>query len=75
MTTYARRSALFKQADLTRAVKALQRAGLAVSGAEIDQAGKIVILTGRRSEETEARTASDVVAQRIAEIGAKGGKR
>jgi hypothetical protein len=42
----ARRSALFRQTDLTRAVKAVVRAGKAVTRAEIRPDGTIVVLTG-----------------------------
>jgi hypothetical protein len=65
----------FRQADITRAVKAATAAGLVVSGFEVDQAGKIVILTGRRADEAGARDAGLVVADRIAQMGAARGKR
>ena len=38
--------AAFKQADLTRAVKALAKAGLSVAGAKIAPDGSITVLTG-----------------------------
>lgn len=37
--------ARFKQSDLTRAVKGVEKAGLRVGRVEIDANGKIVILT------------------------------
>jgi DNA-binding MarR family transcriptional regulator len=35
----------FKQSDVTKAVKAMVKAGIAVERVEIDKAGKIVIVT------------------------------
>jgi len=37
----------FKQRDLTRALKAVEAAGLTVARAEVDKDGKIVIVPGR----------------------------
>lgn len=42
----ARRPSTFKQNDLTRAVKALMKAGLPVQRAEIDPLGKIAVFAG-----------------------------
>lgn len=39
-------AAVFKQADVTRAVKGVTVAGLPVGRVEIDRAGKIVVFTG-----------------------------
>lgn len=39
--------AAFKQADLTRAAKALEKAGLQVAGAKIQPDGTIIVLTGK----------------------------
>jgi hypothetical protein len=39
------RAARFTQADLTRAVKAMRKAGCCVAGAEIKLDGSIVVLT------------------------------
>jgi hypothetical protein len=40
------RAARFKQSDLTRAAKALERAGLQIAGAKINPDGSITVLTG-----------------------------
>ena len=37
----------FKQSDVTKALKATVKAGIAVGRVEIDKNGKIVIVTGR----------------------------
>jgi len=37
----------FKQRDVTKALKAAAKAGIAVGRVEIDKAGKIVIVTAR----------------------------
>jgi hypothetical protein len=42
----SRGPATFKQRDLTRAVKAVVAAGLAVARVEVDKDGKIVIVPG-----------------------------
>ena len=53
----------FKQSDLTRAVKALLKAGLPVERAEIDPLGKIAVFAGtpRIGEEVQERNEWDVV--------------
>jgi len=47
------KAARFSQADLTRALRAFEKAGLSVTGGELNPDGKIVILT------TEPRAAND----------------
>lgn len=45
----------FKQVDVTRALRAIRRAGVEVSKVEIDlKAGKITIATGKVDEATAA---------------------
>jgi hypothetical protein len=41
----SRRSSAFRQRDVTRAVKAVARAGVDIARVEIDTSGKIVIVT------------------------------
>jgi hypothetical protein len=43
----SRGPATFKRRDITRAVKAIEAAGLSVARVEVDRAGKIVIVPGR----------------------------
>jgi hypothetical protein len=44
----------FKQSDLTRAIKAVEAAGLSIARAEVDKDGKIVIIPGQ-PERTPAK--------------------
>lgn len=46
-----RRSASFRQADVTRAVKAVVAAGVEIQRVEIDSTGKIVIVTGKPAQQ------------------------
>jgi hypothetical protein len=56
----SKRSPTFRQADLTRALRAARAAGLEVSGYEIDPiTGKIVITT-RRSDDDQKTPATDL---------------
>jgi hypothetical protein len=43
----SRGPATFKKRDVTRAVKAIEAAGLSVARVEVDKDGKIVIVPGR----------------------------
>jgi hypothetical protein len=40
----------FKQRDMTRAVRAVRAAGVEVARVEVDKAGKIIVVTGKPSE-------------------------
>jgi hypothetical protein len=40
----------FKQSDVTKALKATVKAGIAVERVEIDKNGKIVVVTARRDD-------------------------
>lgn len=55
----SRRPLLFRQADVTRAVKGAQAAGLVVERVEIDANGKIVVSSIRQAP----ATAADIAAQ------------
>jgi hypothetical protein len=44
----------FKQGDVTKALKAAEKAGFKVNRFEIDRAGKIVIVAGRPDSAAEA---------------------
>jgi hypothetical protein len=41
----------FRQADVTKAVKAVVAAGVEVARVEVDRAGKIVVIAGKRDSE------------------------
>jgi hypothetical protein len=43
----------FKQADLLRAIRTSQKAGLSIARVEIDRDGKIVVVTGNDGEQTQ----------------------
>lgn len=63
-----RRPARFLQSDVRRAVQGAMDAGLTVARVEIDQDGKIVIVSGSEAKfpaATDARTG--VIAQRLRE--------
>jgi hypothetical protein len=45
---------VFRQTDITKAIKAAQNAGLDVHRFEIDRAGKIVVLAGRAENQVGA---------------------
>ncbi len=46
----SRKPSTFKQRDVTRAVKAIQAAGITAARAEIEPTGKIVIVFGEQQE-------------------------
>jgi hypothetical protein len=47
----------FRQRDVTKAVKAAVRAGVAVGRVEIDRAGKIIIVTARPEDAADGAKA------------------
>jgi hypothetical protein len=49
----ARSPSAFKQSDLTRAVRAVRKAGVDIGRVEIDRSGKIVIVTTAETTKTE----------------------
>jgi hypothetical protein len=49
----------FKQNDITRAIKATVKAGIAVERVEIDQNGKIVIITAISKDAVGAEKAEE----------------
>jgi hypothetical protein len=51
----------FKETDLRRAIRAFQKAGLSIARAEIDQDGKIVVVTGNSSEQTQSEQSDEIV--------------
>lgn len=55
--------ASFKQADVTRAVKGCERAGLRVGRVEIDQSGKIIIMSENVAPKTDANPWDEVMNQ------------
>jgi hypothetical protein len=46
----SRRPCVFRQRDVTKAVKAVTAAGVAVAQVEVDRDGKIVVVVGERSQ-------------------------
>ena len=50
----------FRQADVTRAVKAVVAAGVGIARVEIDKSGKIVIVTGKPQEPAVAAPQDDL---------------
>jgi hypothetical protein len=43
----SKRSAIFRQADLSRALEGVKKAGLDVARVEIDPSGKIIVVAGK----------------------------
>ena len=68
----ARTPSTFRQADVTRAVKAVVAAGVDIARVEIDKSGKIVIVSGKPQEPAIAR--QDDLDQELAEFEARHGQ-
>ena len=51
----------FKETDLRRAIRAFQKAGISIARAEIDQDGKIVVVTGNSSEQPQPDQSDDEI--------------
>jgi hypothetical protein len=49
----SKRPLTFKQTDLLRAIKAFQKLGLPIAGAEIHRDGKIIVVTGNGNAKAE----------------------
>lgn len=58
------RAVRFSQADLTRAVKAIEAAGVSVAGAKINPDGSITVLTGEPSAANDRLNPLDRVLHR-----------
>ena len=52
---------IFKQADVTRALKGTLNAGLPVQRVEIDREGKIVVITGKQPKHPEIEDATALI--------------
>lgn len=61
-------SARFRQADLTRAVRGVAAAGIAVGRVEIDTNGKIVILAAAGETPTAANEWDDVFREKAKNV-------
>ena len=51
----ARGKLTFRQRDVTRAVKAVRAAGVPIARVEVDNSGKIVVVTGEPDKTAPAR--------------------
>jgi hypothetical protein len=55
----ANRPASFRQADVTRAIKAARKAGIEIARVEVDNGGKITIIVGKPSETSNETEPND----------------
>lgn len=58
----SRSDSVFRQADITKAVKAVTRAGQAVDRVEVDHEGKIVVVCAKEAAGTPAGNGLDLSA-------------
>jgi len=65
-----RRAVLFRQADVTRALRGALDAGLLVARVEIDRDGRIVIIQGQPDERAAQRHAAAELDQELADFEA-----
>jgi hypothetical protein len=56
----ARAPSTFRQQDVTRAIKAATAAGVGIARVEIDKAGKIIIITGKTTEQPGQASSNDL---------------
>jgi hypothetical protein len=56
----ARVPSTFKQGDITRAVKGVVAAGVAVMRVEVDTAGRIIVVAGKLADAGTGETPEDV---------------
>jgi hypothetical protein len=57
-TRMPKASLLFKETDLRRAIKTFQKLGLPIARAEIGRDGKIVVVTGKQTDENTITNAN-----------------
>lgn len=55
----SRSPALFRQSDLTRALKGAQAAGLSVARVEVDASGKLVVVIGEPAKAAEGQPTNE----------------
>jgi hypothetical protein len=57
----ARSAAVFRQSDVTKALKAAVAGGIKVARIEIDRAGKIVLVTGENKDAVQSENEWDAI--------------
>jgi len=56
----ARAPSIFRQQDVTRALKAVAAAGVGIARVEIDKAGKIIIITDETTDQPGQASGNDL---------------
>lgn len=69
-----RRPVPFRQADVTRALRGAQSAGVDVARVEIDRHGKIVIVPARPGDQHEASETEQALDRELEEFEARHGE-